>query len=87
MPRLRATRCSRESIRILPSPLRIETTLLEPNLDHYARSQSLRPVVHTRSLRHHDRGFAQLRLMLPDAGCVAAAHLVDPVRVERGVWP
>ncbi|MEP7190827.1 MAG: helicase, partial [Roseiflexaceae bacterium] len=79
----------------LPSPLRIATTLLEPNRrpDHYARIAIATPdVVHTRLLRHHDRAWRlfwpRLRLvMLPEIqryNGVAAAHLADLlVRVER----
>jgi hypothetical protein len=79
----------------LPSPLRIETTLLEPNRrpDHYARIAIATPdVVHTRLLRHHDRAWRlfwpRLRLvMLPEIhryNGVAAAHLADLLaRVER----
>jgi len=79
----------------LPSPLRIATTLLEPNRrpDHYARIAIATPdVVHTRLLRHHDRAWRlfwpRLRLvMLPEIqryNGVAAAHLADLLaRVER----
>ncbi len=81
----------------LPSPLRIATTLLEPNRrpDHYARIAITTPeVVHTRLLRHHDRAWRlfwpRLRLvMLPEIhryNGVAAAHLADLlVRIERVV--
>jgi hypothetical protein len=79
----------------LPSPLRIETTLLEPNRrpDHYARIAIATPdVVHSRLLRHHDRAWRlfwpRLRLvMLPEVhryNGVAAAHLADLLaRIER----
>ncbi|MEO7908794.1 MAG: helicase [Roseiflexaceae bacterium] len=79
----------------LPSPLRIETTLLEPNRrpDHYARIAIATPdIVHTRLLRHHDRAWRlfwpRLRLvMLPEIhryNGVAAAHLADLLaRIER----
>jgi DEAD/DEAH box helicase domain-containing protein len=79
----------------LPSPLRIDTTLLEPNRrpDHHARIAIATPdVVHTRLLRHHDRAWRlfwpRLRLvMLPEIqryNGVAAAHLADLlVRIER----
>jgi len=79
----------------LPSPLRIATTLLEPNRrpEHYARIAIATPeVVHTRLLRHHDRAWRlfwpRLRLvLLPEIhryNGVAAAHLADLlVRIER----
>src|SRR5689334_5693359 len=79
----------------LPSPLRIATTLLEPDRrpDHYARIAIATPeVVHARLLRHHDRAWRlfwpRLRLvLLPEIhryNGVAAAHLADLlVRIQR----
>jgi ATP-dependent helicase YprA (DUF1998 family) len=81
--------------RDLPAPLRIATTLLEPNRrpDHYARIAIATPeVVHARLLRHHDRAWRlfwpRLRLiMLPEIqrySGIAAAQLADLlVRIQR----